>query len=62
MLLWLVLAGMVGFLAYFKRPMKRGLYFISTMVIIRSLITIGIQPTLSILGFLQVTFKMCVLA
>jgi len=57
MLLWLVLAGMVGFLAYFKRPMKRGLYFISTMVIIRSLITIGIQPTLSILGFLQLVNK-----
>ena len=56
-LLWLVLVCTGGLLAWFKRPMKWGLYVISTMVIISSLTTFGAQPTIFILGFLQVTFQ-----
>ena len=56
-LLWLVLVCTGGLLARFKRPTKWGLYVISTMVIVRSLITFGVRPTLFILGFLQVAFQ-----
>ena len=56
-LLWLVLVCTGGLLALFKRPTKWGLYVISTMVIVRSLITFGVRPTLFLLGFLQVTFQ-----
>jgi len=54
MLLWMLLGAAVGVLAYFKKPMKQGIFAVSTLCIIRSLITLGVQPTLSILGFLQV--------
>jgi len=56
-LLWLVLVCTGGLLARFKLSTKWGLYVISTMVIVRSLITFGVRPTLFILGFLQVMFQ-----
>lgn len=57
LLLWMVLVVIGAILAYIQKPMKQGLFFFCTLVIIRSLITLGIQPTLSILGFLQLVNK-----
>ena len=54
LLLWLALAGCIGALFYMQRLMKRGVFVLGTLLILRGLITVGIQPTIFLMGVIQV--------
>ena len=60
MLLWLVLAVSGIILAYMyqdKRYAKRLGIGVAALGIVRSLVTLGVQPTLFLLGLIQVSSK-----
>ena len=55
MLLWMVLIASILLLIYGDRKhIKRYSVSLAALAVIRSLVTLGMQPTLFLLGFLQV--------
>ena len=55
LLLWLVLALCLASLVYISKQAKKKMFpFIGVLVIVRGIITLGVQPTLTILGLIQV--------
>ena len=55
MLLWMVLVASILLLIYGeRRHIKRYAMSLAALAVIRSLVTLGMQPTLFLLGFLQV--------
>ncbi len=54
MLLWIVLIASILLLIYGDKHIKRYSVSLAALAVIRSLVTLGMQPTLFLLGFLQV--------
>ena len=55
LLLWLIFGVCCLALLYLKSYFKQAVVVVGCIAIIRAIITLGIQPTFSVLGFLQVT-------
>ena len=57
MLLWLVLGVCLASLIYLSKETKEKKMYpiIGTLAIVRSILTLGVQPTLTILGLIQVS-------
>ena len=55
LLLWLIFGVCCLALLYLKPYFKQAVVVVGFIAIIRAIITLGIQPTFSVLGFLQVT-------
>ena len=54
LLLWMLLVGVALLLVYDKQHTKRYGVLLGALAIVRSLVTLGMQPTLFLLGLLQV--------